>query len=222
MPRARLSILLLGLFRAVRALGDTRRLAAPIAQVIELGAAHLAATHDLDGVDVRRIDREDALHALAVGDLANGEALLETAALTGEPPEVDIRKAQIARPGRDVSLLTYGGTVALALEAARTLEAEGIQAEVIDLRVLRPLDEATILESVRRTRRAVVIDEAWRSGSLAAEVCARIAEEAFYELEAPPTRVCSAEVPMPYAKHLEQAALPQLADVLDAVRGVLA
>ena len=146
----------------------------------------------------------------------------ETAALTGEPPEVDIRKAQIARPGRDVSLLTYGGTVALALEAARTLEAEGIQAEVIDLRVLRPLDEATILESVRRTRRAVVIDEAWRSGSLAAEVCARIAEEAFYELEAPPTRVCSAEVPMPYAKHLEQAALPQLADVLDAVRGVLA
>lgn len=142
-------------------------------------------------------------------------------ALPAEPPEVDIARAKVMRPGRDVSLVTYGGTLAKALEAAEQLAADGVEAEVLDLRVLRPLDEATILESVRRTRRVVVVDEGWRSGSLAAEVCARVAEQAFFELEAPPARVCSAEVPMPYAQHLEQAALPQVEGVLAAVRSVL-
>jgi pyruvate dehydrogenase E1 component beta subunit len=145
----------------------------------------------------------------------------ETGMLPSEPLEVDISRARVTRPGRDLSLLTYGGTLAKTLEAAGQLAAEGVEAEVIDLRVLRPLDEETILESVRRTRRALVIDEGWRSGSLAAEVCARIAEHAFYELEAPPARVCSAEVPMPYARHLEEAALPQVEDVVQAARRLL-
>jgi pyruvate dehydrogenase E1 component beta subunit len=145
----------------------------------------------------------------------------ETGMLPSEPLEVDISRARVTRPGRDLSLLTYGGTLAKTLEAAGQLAAEGVEAEVIDLRVLRPLDEETILESVRRTRRALVIDEGWRSWSLAAEVCARIAEHAFYELEAPPARVCSAEVPMPYARHLEEAALPQVEDVVQAARRLL-
>ena len=97
----------------------------------------------------------------------------------------------------------------------------GIEAEVIDLRVLRPLDDRTVIESVARTHRAVVIDEGWRSGSLAAEVSARIMEQAFYDLDAPVARVCSAEVPMPYPRHLEQAALPQAQTVVDEVRRMI-
>jgi len=89
---------------------------------------------------------------------------------------------------------------------------------VIDLRVLRPLDAETVLESVARTHRAVIVDEGWRSGSLAAEVSARIVEQAFYELDAPVQRVCSAEVPMPYAHHLEEAALPRAPAIVSAAR----
>ena len=114
------------------------------------------------------------------------------------------------RPGTDVSLITYGGSVCDRARRPPTRSpSEGVEAEVIDLRVLRPLDEATVLASVARTHRAVVVDEGWRSGSLAAEVSARIMEGAFYELDAPVARVCTAEVPMPYAQHLEEAALPQ-------------
>ena len=113
------------------------------------------------------------------------------------------------RPGEDVTLITYGGTLGKTLEAAEVLAAEGISAEVIDLRTLRPLDDATIIGSVRRTHRAVVVDEGWRSGSLSAEISARITEQAFFDLDAPVERVCTAEVPMPYPRHLEEAALPQ-------------
>jgi pyruvate dehydrogenase E1 component beta subunit len=136
---------------------------------------------------------------------------------------VDIDRAAVRRPGRDVSLITYGGMLNKCLEAAEQLAREEIEAEVLDLRSLRPLDEAAILESVRRTRRAVIVDEGWRSGSLAAEISARLMERAFYELEAPVARVCSAEVPMPYPRHLEQAALPQVetivATTLEMFRG---
>ncbi|MFN8639126.1 MAG: pyruvate dehydrogenase complex E1 component subunit beta [Dehalococcoidia bacterium] len=134
------------------------------------------------------------------------------------PPEVDITHAAVRRPGRDVTLIAYGGTLSKALAAADQLALDGIAAEVLDLRVLRPLDADTILESVRRTHRAVVVDEGWRSGSLAAEVIARIVEGAFYELDAPPARVCSREVPIPYAAHLEHAALPQVEDVVAEAR----
>jgi len=134
---------------------------------------------------------------------------------------VDIDRAAIRRAGRDVTLVTYGGSLPKTLAAAEVLGAEGVDAEVVDLRTLRPLDEDTILGSVRKTRRVVVVDEGWRSGSLAGEIVARIAETAFYDLDAPPARVCSAEVPIPYAKHLEDAALPQPAQIVTAARGLL-
>jgi pyruvate/2-oxoglutarate/acetoin dehydrogenase E1 component len=131
---------------------------------------------------------------------------------------VDIDRAAVRRPGTDVSLITYGGSLPKTLAAAEQLAAEGVAAEVIDLRTLRPLDAATVLDSVRKTRRAVIVDEGWRSGSLAGEIAARIAEDAFYDLDAPPARVCSAEVPVPYAKHLEEAALPQVPAIVAAAR----
>ena len=131
---------------------------------------------------------------------------------------VDIEHAAIRRDGGDVTLVTYGGTLPTTLTAADELAGSGIDAEVIDLRVLRPLDDATVMASVARTHRAVIIDEGWRSGSLAAEISARIMEQAFYELDAPVARVCSAEVPMPYPAHLERAALPQPDAVVAEVR----
>lgn len=134
--------------------------------------------------------------------------------LSGELAEdagaVDIDRAVIRRPGSDVSFITYGGTLPMVLTAAERLAGEGINAEVVDLRCLRPLDDDTILASVTKTHRAVVIDEGWRSGSISAEVSARIMEHAFYDLDAPVGRVCSAEVPTPYAQELEQAALPSV------------
>lgn len=138
----------------------------------------------------------------------------------GDASAADLTTAAVRRPGTDVTLVTYGGSLPKVLDAAETLEADGISAEVVDLRVLRPLDDATLLASVRRTSRAVVVDEGWRSGSLAAEVSARITEQAFYDLDAPVARVCSAEVPMPYARHLELAALPSPARIVAAAREV--
>jgi len=138
--------------------------------------------------------------------------------LPADPGPVDIERAAIRRPGEDVTLVAYGGTVATALAAAEELATGGIEAEVIDLRVLRPLDDAAVIDSVTRTHRAVIVDEGWRSGSLAAEISSRLMEQAFYELDAPVARVCSAEVPMPYAHHLEQAALPQASTVVAEVR----
>ena len=135
---------------------------------------------------------------------------------------VNIDRAAIRRPGTDVTLITYGGSLAKTLDAAELLSGEGIEAEVIDLRTLRPLDDETVLASVGKTHRAVVIDEGWRSSSISAEISARITEDAFYELDAPVGRVCSAEVPMPYAKHLEDAALPGLTDVVAAARATVA
>jgi pyruvate dehydrogenase E1 component beta subunit len=131
---------------------------------------------------------------------------------------VDIEHAAIRRPGSDVTLVTYGGMLPRTLEAADALSSAGIEAEVIDLRVLRPLDEDAILASVARTHRAVVVDEGWRSGSLSAEVSARIMEHAFWELDAPVARVCSAEVPTPYAAHLEAAALPSIDGIVAAAK----
>jgi len=134
---------------------------------------------------------------------------------------VDIETAKIRRPGRDVSILTYGNSLPKSLEAAAKLAGEGIEAEVVDLRVLRPLDNATIFESVARTRRCVIVDEGWKSGSISAEIAARLSEERFFELDAPIRRVCSREVPVPYAAHMEEAALPQASQVADAARSLV-
>jgi pyruvate/2-oxoglutarate/acetoin dehydrogenase E1 component len=129
--------------------------------------------------------------------------------LADDAGPVDISRAAVRRPGRDVTLVTYGGSLPKVLAAAQTLGEQGVDAEVIDLRSLRPLDDATIVASVRKTHRAVLVDEGWRTGSLAAEISARLMEQCLYDLEAPVARVCSAEVPIPYPRHLEQAALPQ-------------
>ena len=142
-------------------------------------------------------------------------------ALPDNPPPVDIARAAVRRAGRDVTLVTYGGSLGKTLQAAEALAGDGISAEVIDLRTLRPLDDAAIMASVMKTHRAVIIDEGWKSGSLAAEIMARIMEQAFYELDAPIARVCSAEVPIPYARHLEDAALPQAPAIADAAKKVI-
>ncbi|MBZ5644895.1 MAG: alpha-ketoacid dehydrogenase subunit beta [Acidobacteriia bacterium] len=133
----------------------------------------------------------------------------------------DINRAAVRRAGRDVSLITYGGTLGKTLQAAELLAAESIDAEVIDLRSLRPLDTAAILDSVAKTHRAVIVDEGWKTGSFAGEVSAQIMELGFDDLDAPVARVCSAEVPMPYAKHLETAALPQVEGIVNAARNMV-
>lgn len=142
--------------------------------------------------------------------------------LTAAAAHVDLEHASVRRAGRDVSLITYGASLFKCLSAADELAARGIKAEVIDLRTLRPLDERTVIESVQRTHRAVVVDEGWRSVGVSAEISARIMEHAFYDLDAPVQRVCSVEVPVPYAKHMEDAALPQILQIVSTVEAMLA
>ncbi|KVG25806.1 alpha-ketoacid dehydrogenase subunit beta [Burkholderia diffusa] len=171
---------------------------------------------------------EDARHMLAPA-LADPDPVLifEHAGLyniEGDLPDldgVDIRTAKVRRAGKDVTILAYGGSLPKALDAAESLADGGISAEVVDLRVLRPLDDATIIASVTKCRRAVVVDECWRSASVAAEIIARIVEQAFYELDAPPARVCAEDVPIPYARHMEEAALPQVDKIVTAVKQLL-
>ncbi|WP_160668148.1 alpha-ketoacid dehydrogenase subunit beta [Pseudarthrobacter sp. ATCC 49987] len=197
----------------------------------QLGAQH---SHSLEGWYAHI----PGLRILAPATLADARGMLWTALedpdpvlifehgslynVTGELDDdagpVDIDTAAVRRPGNDVSLITYGGTLPAVLDAAGQLADEGIDAEVLDLRTLRPLDDAAILTSVRRTHRAVVVDEGWRSGSISAEISARITEQAFYDLDAPVGRVCSAEVPIPYSKQLELAALPSVGRIVAAAR----
>ena len=202
--------------------GGGRQLAAQHSHSLEVWYAHVpglrvlcpATIEDFRGMLAPALADPDPVLIFEHGSLyaVEGE-------LPDPPPTVDIERAAVRRAGGDVSLIAYGGTLPVALAAAETLAAEdGVQAEVLDLRVLRPLDEGAVLASVARTHRAVIVDEAWRSGSMAAEVSARIMEGAFFELDAPVARVCTREVPLPYAKHLEDAALPQPADVVAAVR----
>jgi pyruvate dehydrogenase E1 component beta subunit len=133
----------------------------------------------------------------------------------------DIREAAVRREGQHVSLITYGACLWKALAAAERLAEKGVEAEVIDLRVLRPLDSETILASVRKTRGAVIVEEAWRTGGFAAEVSAQIMENAFDALDWPVQRVCGVEVPAPYAKHMEDASLPQVEDIVEVVEANL-
>jgi pyruvate dehydrogenase E1 component beta subunit len=204
--------------------GAGRQLAAQHSHSLEGWYAHIpgikvltpATLEDARGMLPTALEDPDPVLIFEHGSLYNMEG-----ELAPDAAAVDIERAAVRRRGTQVSLVTYGGTLGKTLQAAETLAAEGIDAEVIDLRVLRPLDTATILDSVSRTHRAVVIDEGWRSGSISAEIMARIVELAFYDLDAPPARVCSAEVPMPYAKHLEDAALPQAPAIAAAARRVV-
>lgn len=165
----------------------------------------------------------DARHMLGQA-LADPDPVLifEHVMLLNEPgavpdsPDAPMEKALIRRLGSDISLISYGGNLHKALTAAEQLEQDGISAEVVDLRCLRPLDKSTLLESVRKTHRAVIIDEGWKTGSLAGEISAIIMEDGFWSLDAPVKRICSAEVPIPYPQHLEQAALPQVEQIVAA------
>ncbi|HQS65631.1 MAG TPA: alpha-ketoacid dehydrogenase subunit beta [Sulfuricurvum sp.] len=141
--------------------------------------------------------------------------------LNTDTPPLAIGKAKIERTGKDITLITYGVNVLKALEAAQILSLEGIDVEVIDLRSLRPLDDKTIMASVSKTHRVLIVDEGWKSGSISAEIMARINEQAFFELDAPMRRVCTAEVPIPYASHLEQAALPQTETIVAMARTLM-
>jgi pyruvate dehydrogenase E1 component beta subunit len=203
------------------ATGAGRQLAAQHAHSLEGWYAHIpgirivapATLEDARGMLWTALEDPDPVLIFEHQTLYNMEG-----SLADDAGPVDIDCAAIRRLGKDVSLVTYGGTLGKTLQAADTLAAEGIDAEVIDLRTLRPLDMTTVVGSVKKTHRAVVVDEGWKSGSLSAEIVARLVEQAFYELDAPPARVCSAEVPIPYPKHLEDAALPQPPAIVAAAR----
>ncbi|MFJ7777045.1 alpha-ketoacid dehydrogenase subunit beta [Streptomyces yangpuensis] len=205
--------------------GAGRQLAAQHSHSLEGWYAHIpgirvltpATTDDARHMLAAALDDPDPVVMFEHGSLYNEEGVLDDTV-----DSVDLDSAAVRRPGTDVSVITYGGSLPKALAAAETLAADGIGAEVVDLRSLRPLDDATVLASVARTHRAVIVDEAWRSGSISAEVAARIAERSFYELDAPVQRVCSQEVPIPYARQLEEAALPQPASIVAAVRQAVA
>ncbi|MGV9746266.1 alpha-ketoacid dehydrogenase subunit beta [Rhodococcus zopfii] len=202
------------------ATGAGRQLAAQHSHSLEAWYAHVPGIRVLAPATVA--DARGML-APAVADpdpvvIFEHALLYNTTADIDPGAPVDIHTARVLRPGTDVTLVAYGGTVGKALAAAETLSATGIEAEVVDLRVLRPLDTATVVDSVRRTHRAVIVDEGWRSVGLSAEVTTRIVEEAFYDLDTPVVRVCSEEVPVPYARHLEQAAIPQPEKIVAAVQ----
>lgn len=203
--------------------GAGRQLAAQHSHSFEGWYAHIpgikvlapATIEDARGMLAPALDDPDPVVIFEHAGLFNVE---------GELPDdwdVDIATAKVRRAGKDVALITYGGCLPKTLVATEMLAAEGIEAEVLDLRVLRPLDTDAIVAAVAKCHRAVVIDENWKSGGFAAEVMARIMEQAFYELDAPVARVCSEEVPIPYAKHLEEAALPQPEKIVAAVKEML-
>jgi pyruvate/2-oxoglutarate/acetoin dehydrogenase E1 component len=206
------------------ATGAGRQLAAQHAHSLEGWYAHIpgirivtpATLEDARGMLWTALEDPDPVLIFEHQTLYNMEG-----PLADDAGPVDIDHAAIRRPGRDVSLITYGGSLGKTLQAAETLSGEGIDAEVLDLRSLRPLDMPAILDSVKKTHRAVIVDEGWKSGSLSAEIVARLVEQVFYELDAPIARVCSAEVPIPYPKHLEDAALPQPAAIVAAAREVV-
>ena len=206
------------------ATGAGRQLAAQHSHSLEGWYAHIP------GVKVVAPGTADDARALLLAALREPDPVFvfEHAVLYPMEGEVDatagpgeIGRAVVRRAGTDLTVITYGGSLPKTLVAADLLAAEGLAAEVIDLRSLRPLDTATILASIARTHRALVVDEGWRTGSFAAEVSARIMEGGFYDLDGPVQRLCSAEVPMPYARHMEDAALPQPATIAAAARAML-
>jgi pyruvate/2-oxoglutarate/acetoin dehydrogenase E1 component len=206
------------------ATGGGRQLAAQHSHSLEGWYAHVpglrvvapATLEDARGMLWTALQDPDPVIVFEHALLYNLEGDLDTAA-----GPADIDRAVVRRAGKDVSLITYGGSLGKTLQAAEQLARDGIEAEVVDLRSLRPLDEATFLASVAKTHRAVVVDEGWKSVGLSAEIAARIVEGVFYELDAPVVRVCSREVPVPYARHMEEATIPQVPRIVDAAKKVL-
>jgi pyruvate dehydrogenase E1 component beta subunit len=206
------------------ATGGGRQLAAQHSHSLEGWFAHIPGLKVAVPATV-----EDARHMLAAAVADPNPVLIfehvvlynTEGELDPEVTAVDLEHARLRRSGRDLSLVGYGNSLPKCLAAAEQLAGEGIEAEVIDLRLLRPLDMPTIVASVQRTRRVVIVDEGWKSGSISAEIAARLAEHSLYELDAPVQRVCSREVPVPYAAHMEEAALPSVAAIVDAARAIV-
>lgn len=206
------------------ATGGGRQLAAQHSHSLEGFYAHIpglrvlapATIADARGMLWAALEDPDPVVIFEHGSLYN-----TTDELPADSGAVEIDRARVSRPGEHLTLVTHGGSLRLCLDAAECLAADGISVEVVDLRTLRPLDDITILRSVARTHRALVVDEGWRTGGLSAEVAARISEECFYDLDAPVGRVAAVEVPIPYPRHLEQAALPSTERIVAAARGLL-
>jgi pyruvate dehydrogenase E1 component beta subunit len=206
------------------ATGGGRQLAAQHSHSLEGWYAHIpgikvvtpATPADARGLLLAALREPDPVFVFEHAFLYPSEGEVDEAAGPAQ-----IGQALVRREGRDLTIITYGGSLPKALDAAGALTADGLEAEVIDLRTLRPLDTATILASVAKTHRALVVDEGWRTGSFAAEISARIVEGGFYDLDGPVQRVCTAEVPLPYARHMEDAALPQAATIAAAARAML-
>ncbi len=204
------------------------------------GGRQLAATHSqtLDSV----FAYFPGLKVVAPGTPADAKGLLKSAireddpvffiehatlySVRGEVPEDDnflvpIGKSDVKRQGKDVTIVSYSKMIQESLAAAEQLAKEGVDAEVIDLRTLRPLDIQPVIDSVRKTNRLVTVEEGWRSFGVGAEIAARVQEKAFDYLDAPVRRVAQDEVPLPYNRRLEQMALPQVPDIIDAVKEVM-
>jgi pyruvate dehydrogenase E1 component beta subunit len=203
------------------ATGAGRQVAAQHSHSLEVWYAHVPGIKVLAPATV-----DDTRHMLAAA-IADPDPVIifEHAMLYPTEGELvegahpfDPWRAVIRRAGSNLTLVTYGGSLPKSLAAAEQLVRDGIDAEVIDLRSLRPLDVGAILQSVAKTHRVAIVDEGWRTCSLAAEISAIVMEGAFYELDAPVVRICSAEVPIPYAKHLEEAALPSVERIVAAIR----
>jgi len=207
------------------ATGAGRQLAAQHAHSLEGWYAHIpglrvvspATLEDARGMLATALREPDPVIIFEHNTLYNLEGTLPENA-----GPVDIDSARVRRTGSDLTIITYSASLFKSLEAAESLAREGIEAEVIDLRSLRPLDDATYLASIAKTHRALIVDEGWRSGSIAAEISARIMEQGFYDLDLPVMRLCSAEVPIPYARHMEEAALPQVASIIAAAKRMVA
>jgi pyruvate dehydrogenase E1 component beta subunit len=207
------------------ATGGGRQLAAQHSHSLESWYAHIpgirvlspATVSDARGMLLAAMQEPDPVFIFEHATLYPVEADIDE-----EGGPCDIESAVVRRAGTDVTLVAYGGSVPKAMNAAEVLASHGLEAEVVDLRTLRPLDMDTVISSVQKTHRAVIVDEAWRTASLSAEVSAQIMERAFNALDWPVQRVCGVEVPAPYAKHLEEAALPRVETVVQTVREMVA
>ncbi len=206
------------------ATGGGKQLAAQHSHSLEGWYAHIPGLKILTPATVQ--DAYDMIN-LALDD-PDPVLIFENALLYNSKGELDtkakplpIGKAKVHKEGSDITILTYGINLFKSLQASENLAKDGVDAEVIDLRSLRPLDDETIMASVTKTHKVLVVDDGWKSGSISAEIMARINEQAFYELDAPMARVCTLEVPLPYAKHLEDAALPQTEKIVEAAKKVV-
>ena len=206
------------------ATGGGKQLGAQHSHSLEGWFAHIVGIKILTPATVQ--DAYDMIN-LALND-QNPVLIFENSLLYNSKGDLDknttplpIGKAKVEREGKDLTILAYGINLFKALDASVILKDEGIDVEVIDLRSLRPIDDETIMKSIKKTHRVLIVDEGWKSGSISAEIMARINEQAFYELDAPMARVCSAEVPTPYAKHLEDYALPQVDKIVEVAKQVM-